>query len=89
MRTCELLPGGCEALRLVKAAFFLSRREFLPLLPQLGLSVVVEVPLIQFSVLSQGLIFPRVVVNWLCPWEEVSSESAYTAILTSSLCTCS
>ena len=54
LRTFGLLPGGHEALRLVKAAFFLSRREFLPLLPQLGLSVVAEVPLIQFSVLSQG-----------------------------------
>ena len=52
--TSGLLPGGREALRLVKAAFFLSRREFLPLLPQLGLSFVAGVPLIQFSVLSQG-----------------------------------
>ena len=37
-----------------------------------------------FSSLS-GLIDPRVVVNLLCPWEEVSSESAYTTILTLSL----
>ena len=52
--TFGLLPGGREALQLVKVAFFLSRREFLPLLPQLGLSTVAGVPLIQFSVLSQG-----------------------------------
>ena len=35
-----------------------------------------------FSPVS-GVIFPRVVVNWLCPREEVSSESAYATILTS------
>lgn len=29
-----------------------------------------------------GVIVPREVVNWLCPREEVSSESAYAAILT-------
>ena len=36
-----------------------------------------------FSVLSR-LIFPRIVVTSLCSWEEVSSESAYDAILTRS-----
>src|SRR3712207_8381172 len=33
-----------------------------------------------FSFLS-SVIFPRTVVTWLGSWEEVSSESAYAAIL--------
>ena len=27
------------------------------------------------------VVVPKVVVNLLCPWEEMNSESAYTAIL--------
>ena len=37
-----------------------------------------------FSSLS-GVLVPTVFVNLLCPWEEVSSESAYAATLTLSL----
>ena len=52
--TLTLLPASHEVLRLAKVAFFLSRKEFLPLPPQLGLSFIEGVPLMQFSVLSQG-----------------------------------
>ena len=49
-----LLPAGHEAPQLAKVAFFLSRKEFLSLPPQSGLSLVAGVLFIQFSVLSWG-----------------------------------
>ena len=51
---------------------------------QSALSFVVRVLFIHFFSSLSGVILPRVVVNLLCPWEEVSSESAYTAVLTPS-----
>ena len=33
-----------------------------------------------FSFLSR-VIFPKIVVTWLCSWEKMSSKSAYTAML--------
>ena len=72
---------SCEAPQL-ECGFFPSRKEFMPLQPQSELSLAVRVLFIQFSVLSLGrIIVPRVVVNLLCPWQEVSSESFYTTIL--------
>ena len=47
------IAPGCAALWL-EGDFFFSSKEFLPLLPQSALSLVVGVPFIQFSVLSQG-----------------------------------
>ena len=52
--TLGLLPASHEVLQLAKVAFLLSRKEFLPLPTQSGLSLVVGVLFIQFSVLSQG-----------------------------------
>lgn len=82
LRTLGLLQAGCEAPCLVKLAFFLSINEFWPLPPKSALSLLQRFfyyPV--FSYLS-GVIVPRVVVNLLCPREEVSSESTYAAVLT-------
>ena len=74
-------PAGCEVLLLTKVAFFSPE----------GISAystsVRTVPCgggsfyPVFSSLSE-LIFPRIVITWLCPWEEMGSESAYTTFLT-------
>ena len=51
---------------------FPQKGVFLPLPPLPVLSLVVGVLFIQFLVVSE-LIVPQVVVDLLCPWEEMSS----------------
>ena len=75
--------AGCEALLLVKVAFFSPQgisasSTSVRTVPCCGGSFYPG-----FSSLS-GVVFPRIVVTWLCVWEEVSSESAYAATLTRS-----
>ena len=72
------IAPGCEALRL-ECGFFLSRKVFLSLQPQSDMSLVSQLFYPVSGSLS-GIIVPRGVVNWLCPWEEGSSESSYTSI---------
>ena len=63
-----LLPASHEVLWL-QGGFFLSRKDFLPLLPQSALSLVAEVLFISFQ-FSLRVFVPSIVVNLLCPWEK-------------------
>ena len=78
LHTLGMLLAGCEVLQ-PEGGIFFSRKEFLPL----PLSQTVPCcgscfnPV--FSSLS-GVTVPRVVLNLLCPSEEVNSEPSYAAI---------
>ena len=72
-------PAGKSAAP--KPGFFLLQQEFLPLLPSLGLSLVMGGSFHPVLSFQSWVILPKIVVTWLCSWEEVSSMSAHSAIL--------
>ena len=84
LRTCELLPAALKLAACEGGVFPLQK----------GVSASsTSVRIVRCCRSSShpvfrsvsGVIFPRVVVNWLCPLEEMSSEAAYADILTSPL----
>ena len=76
----ELLLAGCEALNLTMVAFFSPEGISAASLSVRTVSWCGCSFYPVFSFVSR-VIFPRLVVFWLCSWEEMSSESAYATIL--------
>ena len=85
LRTCELLPAAVKLAACEGGVFPLRKGVSASSTPVRIVRCCRSSSHPVFSSVS-GVIFPRVVVSWLCPREEVSSESAYAAILTPVSC---